>query len=150
MKKLLFILLLVLPFIGISQINSTNTNNYVTEYSVEKLIDKYSDKLEASLISLSKELKQPVEYVYKLVVRQQYVEGISSILLLIISIIVLFIGCSRIGLKTDFEEEFPWIIPIVVGGFLLIGAVIWIFDSGITCLVNPEYAAIKDIISFFN
>lgn len=144
MKKLLLILLLFITFISYGQTDSTQ---YVTNSNVEKLVDKYSEKVEAAFVALADKLQQPVEYVYKLVVKQQYIKGISSILFLIVSIIIFYLGYKQ-GEKENWEDG-PWVLPLCLGGLAIISAIAWFFASGLACLLNPEYMAIKEIIKMF-
>lgn len=142
MKKLLLILVLFVTTISYGQLDSTQ---YVTNSNVEKLVDKYSQKVEAAFISIAENLQQPVERVYKLIIKQQIIKGWSSILLLVVSSIIVYWGIM-LG-KKDHYNDGPWLFPVVFGGFATLGAIIWIFISGFSCLINPEYMALKEIIN---
>lgn len=159
-KLLLFLLLSFIINIGYSQQDSTS---YVTNSNVEKLVDKYSTKLEASITALAKELKQPAEHVYKILVKQQIVLSFSYLLifLLTIGLIIGFIPFMRYGLKGDTQYQYYssnfgkydglvglavfWGILIIVG----LSASVILLPDILQGFLNPEYGAIKDIISFF-
>lgn len=131
---------------------------YVTNTNTEKLIDKYSDKVSAAITSLAKELKQPAEYVYKTIVKQQYVVAITDIFLNVIFIVSSII-CFYFSLKyrkksgevlgeyDDFVQIF-----LVAGIILSIMSILFIiinFSEIMTGLFNPDYGAITTIGSFF-
>lgn len=139
MKKLLLILLLFITFISYGQTDSTQ---YVTNSNVEKLVDKYSEKIESAIIALADKLQQPVEHVYKLIIKQQLVKGISSLTVFVMGLIITIIGIML--LLKDYEDGGTALT--MIGGIILLIGIIWFFASGITCLFNPEYAAIKEII----
>lgn len=139
MKKLVLILLLFITFISYGQTDSTQ---YVTNSNVEKLVDKYSEKIESAIIALADKLQQPVEHIYKLIIKQQLIKGISSIIVFFIGLIITTIGVILIF--KDYDEGGT--VLTTIGVFILLTGIIWFCVSGVTCLFNPEYAAIKEII----
>ena len=62
----------------------------VTNTNVEKLVDKYSGKIEAAIVSLAESLQQPAEHVYKVLVKQQIVKAINGLGILLFLLILFF------------------------------------------------------------
>lgn len=150
MKKLVLILLLFITFLSYGHTDSTQ---YVTNSNVEKLVYKYSEKIESAIVALADKLQQPVEHVYKLIIKQQLIEGISSIIVLFIGVFVMIAGIillskyyENIGMVSKYYENIGMFFSLM-GLVVLVIGIIWFFASGITCLFNPEYAAIKEIIN---
>ena len=81
MKKLIFILLLLIGGLVVSA--QSDSSQYVTNSNVEKLIDKYGGKLEATVISIAQTLKQPTEHVYEVLVKQQVVKSIQALIIIV-------------------------------------------------------------------
>ncbi|MCK9416477.1 hypothetical protein M0Q97_07455 [Candidatus Dojkabacteria bacterium] len=127
-------------------------SGYVTNTNIEKLIDKYGSKVSAAIVAIAKELKQPVEHVYVILVRQQIVKSIANLFLIIVTIVI-----SYISIKSMTNPKAEWESGNVysIGGVLLaiLSVIILIislfhFNEMITGFVNPEYGALSDIIGF--
>ena len=157
MRKILTVLSIVLfSTIGYSQTDSTS---YVTDSNVEKLVDKYSAKIEATIVSLAEQLKQPAEHVYKIMVKQQYIKAFEGILVLLI---VILFGYLTIKYASNIEDwEYGTVYEnkptYSIGAFyvssislfiailvLLVGQYPMDIIQG---FINPEYGAIQDIIN---
>jgi hypothetical protein len=130
----------------------------VTESTVERLVDKYSGKIEATLASLAESLKQPVEFVYTVMVRQQYVKAVTHCVIILITILLLiaFYKLLKYGFKpykedssySNFYENDALIAPTVILGFMAVGMFLYSIigmDCVIQGFINPHYGAIKDI-----
>lgn len=160
MKHLLLIVMLLISttsFAGVDaiEIKTTEpvleTSQYVTESNAEKLIDKYSAKVDAAITSLAKSLKQPAEYVYKVLVRQQLVQGYINLFAFLLFFIL---GVTLIILEYKIPDT-PWydVTFFNAGGIILlviafIALLIFIF-LGASQILNPEYHAIKEILEVF-
>jgi hypothetical protein len=144
MKKLFILFSLV---ICISAYSVQDSAKYVTNSNVEKLADKYIDKISTSLATLAQGLKQPADHVYKILIRQEMVWGISSLMFLIVSFTSM-IFVFKIGNKDDWDNIAikAW-CTISIMSFTV--ALIWFLVSGMGSLFNPEYGAIQSIISVF-
>lgn len=121
----------------------------------------YSD-VKAGLNGLAQSLKVPASHVYSVMIRQQVAQSISD-LIFFIAFIILSITLYKIGMKTmskiddkkDKETDGGY-IGITVVSFLLCGftTIVCIcsfwhdYSSIVTGFTNPEYGAIKEIISF--
>lgn len=143
MKKLLSIVLL---FIVI------NTNGYSqdsTKLTAEKI---YADVKEG-FTALVNNLEGPAKHVYGVYVKQQKVEGWSSLICALFTFSLGLIIIIRNWGEADFEEGNKYAALSIVGILVTaIGlALVWIFlgGSGYTQITNPEYHAIKDIIDTF-
>lgn len=158
MKKLIMLLslLFVLSIPVIAQesvqkvVNASEVQEYVTNSDVEKLIDKYSDKLSVAIESLAETLKQPAEYVYTIIVRQQIVLGYTYLAVIIFTLILSLI-LFKLN-KTIFKEDawdavnafnfFAVITALICAGFLIA-----FLAGGFQRILNPEYYAIDKIMS---
>ena len=153
MKKILF--LLVALFVANSVAFSQEKEELVTESNVERLVDKYSTKIEASIISLAESLQQPAEYVYTVLVRQQYVKASASTAMLLVFIIFFIVFKVSIS-EADFSERGfnrHALISIISGAVGLIGIIVFTADGCFMDIlqgfINPDYGAIQDIANLF-
>lgn len=163
MKRLFSILLI--SFVGLStmyaQNDTTNVvNENVTGSNVEKLVDKYSGKIEAGIASLAKTLKQPAEHVYMILVRQQYVEASTylSFWLLTFIFLIIFLKVlkrskwSENDSAPDHEKFNRYAtFSIITGALTFIFFLISFVNIDIVLqgFINPEYGAIMDIVDMF-
>lgn len=119
-----------------------------TSSNIEQLVDKYSAKIEASIISLSETLKQPAEFVYGIMIKQQYVKAVTH---LAIILLLLLIGIVMIIIETKILE---WNDPLIgpFGIAIEIVALIWLACAANMIFggfINPDYGAIQDITNLF-
>ena len=150
MKKILTVLSIVIfSTICYSQTDSTS---YVTDSNVEKLVDKYSAKIEATIVSLAEQLKQPAEHVYKIMVKQQVVNSITWIIIGLLCISTVFtikFWLNRI--EKEIGDATGWIMGLIFLCIipLILGILVLVIQSGtiVTGFINPEYGAIQDIIN---
>lgn len=150
MKKLLSFLFLLLAYnISYASQKTDSVNVESTSQTVERLVDKYSEKTYAAICSLAKSLKQPIEHVYAVLVKQQVVESITNLVIIILAILFAIIGIRFV--KHPNADWKDGNVYSTVGGILLFLSALCIFSSllelndTITGFVNPEYGAIKDI-----
>lgn len=150
MKKILTVLAIVLfSTIGYSQTDSTY---YVTDSNVEKLVDKYSAKIEATIVSLAEQLKQPAEHIYKIMVKQQVVNSITWLIIGLLCISTVFtikFWSNRIDKEQG--DDTGWVMGLILLCIVpsIVGILVLIIQSGtiVTGFINPEYGAIQDIIN---
>lgn len=144
MKKLFIIVCLVF-ITGVSFAQQDSTK-YVTNSNVERLVDKYTDKIEVAITSLAQELKQPVEHVYKLLVKQQVVKAATWTVAIIVALLVT-IGLWILWYFDKEEKDEWWGLPVFVTGILcvLIAGTLSTILGG---FINPEYGAINEIIDW--
>ena len=142
MKRFLLLITLILV-ISISY--AQDSTKYVTDTNTEKLIDKYSVKIENAITALAEKLQQPAEHVYKVLVKQQIVWGVGTLLGIFLGMLVILLGIIGHN-KWDWDKDFSIFLEII-GFIFLISSFILFFIYGLTGLINPEYGALKDIIS---
>lgn len=162
MKKLLIMALLSL-ISTLSYSNNTNDTlppkipetalKAVSDSSTLSFKEVYSDVKEG-LKGLSGALKVGTEHVYEVLVKQQYINSISNLLLIII-LIVAWIPFFKIFLYGKDPKRGDWeemLIPytIFVGGTLMCLTIYQFLKihTIITGFINPEYGAIQDIMNF--
>lgn len=128
---------------------------YVDTSSTFKML--YSD-IKTGLGALAAGLKVGTEHVYEVLVRQQIVNSIVFLILGLLGIYMIFnyinkYKTNEIWLDTTSYTDTPTMLGVVrtiqLGvGFILAGIVIAHLDVIVTGFINPEYGAIKEIISF--
>lgn len=112
MRHFLVILFLAITTFSYAQVDTVST--IVTNSEVERLVDKYSAKLEASITTIATSLKQPAEHIYSILVKKTFISGILSLSALSIGI-VLFIIMIVLNKSFDWEvDEAVWVIPVVI------------------------------------
>ena len=146
MKRLIIILLL---FTVSFAVYSQDTTKYVTDTNTEKLIDKYSEKIGDAITALAEKLQQPAEHVYKILVKQQVVYGVSTLLFVVFSVIVVFWGFKIYHKNQDEFNgwDFFGMFLIVLGCIAFVISFIMFAGGGLSGLINPEYGALKDIVN---
>jgi len=151
MKKLIFALL----FASIFYMGNAQTQN-PEDNQVTQVIDKVYDRTTEAVTQLAEALKVPAEHVYSVLVRQQIVEGISLLFGFIIALIISTI--ATIMLRNAYKNgDHVWndifmdytgtSICVIIGWLATVALLIGFIAAGIGDLINPEYGAIKDIIS---
>lgn len=143
MKKLLLIATMLLSINCFSQDSTKITTKQV-----------YED-VKRGFSALVSNLQGPAKHIYGIYVYQARAEGIAnaicSFLVFIIGIILILIVYKPLCVEgTDNEGQ---IFIFILGCFLLVIGVVAIVcffsGDGFTKVINPEYFAIKDIISAF-
>ena len=124
----------------------------VTGSDVEMLVDKYSAKLEASIISLAETLQQPAEFVYGIMVKQQYIKSVVWLLpwlLLIAFSILLTYHKSKATFKNGGTYHEIFTIASMLGIVIVFIVGLVNFQTVLQGFINPDYGAIQDIIVMF-
>jgi hypothetical protein len=143
MKKLILVLFAFVSLNVDAQVNSLDSVN-ITE--TERIIDKYSGKLATSITSLAEILKVPASHVYGIMVKNQFLNGVSIFIVCCFLILADTTSIVPLFFSEEYRREFwglPFIITIVVAFFLLI-----FIPDAISQTFNPEYGAIKEIMNF--
>lgn len=150
MKKLLILLTLIvfaMPMMAQETVSNGTTevvSEYVTDGDVEKLVDKYSAQLEASITSLAETLRQPAEYVYTVLVKQQIVEAWTWLIVNLILLLTCIVSWMFLVIDSYDNAEEWYGVPIL---FTVLFILFLVFTLNIITsgFINPEYGAIKDI-----
>jgi hypothetical protein len=151
MKKAVLVLTIFISLTFYSFSQQKDSAQYVTNTNVEKLIDKYSEKIEASVAAFSEKLKQQAEHIYSVLIKQQVISGYIWLATLVVGLVFLIFGILLV-FKFDPDDEFlggVGLVFIVIFGLMFIIGIIGFLGSGLSGLLNPEYGAMKDIVSFF-
>lgn len=112
----------------------------------ERLVDKYSAKVYNTVVTVADQLKEPAEHVYKVLVRKNFIHGVSFVSF---TLILLVVGVWLI-LKIDIQrmDEDIHFTRLLVGGIIIAIAVVLSMlglSSAINNIFNPEYAAMIEI-----
>lgn len=154
MKKLYFILFVL--FIG-TNIYSQGKDQTAASEVIETIYDKTTEAVK----QLAEALTVPAEHVYKVLVYQQKVISISYLIFYIFTILLTVfyykytlwtIKKNEKGRnKYDYSNGEQEVLTIVLTIFNLICWVLLFctIDTTISGLTNPEYGAIKEIMSLF-
>lgn len=116
----------------------------------EETITKYIDQLAQSLNVAS-------EHVYEALINQAMVSGIASIVWAVIMTAVV-LGCLKVIQKTrkkaqesgDYFDESQAFLKSILFGILIIMSFVsgyCALENALTALLNPEYWAIKEVLS---
>lgn len=172
MKKLIVLSLLLTALLcNVINAQSTSKENVIpsTEQSLsianqsvqiteaERIVDKYIDKTSEILTGFAEKLKVPVEHVYSVLVKQQRVYGIEIIIAFIVTTILLYFSVKiNYNFIQKHEGEFMpngeflvWLL-VIVSAILVIISFVMLLVNGLPGLINPEYGAMKDILSLIN
>lgn len=164
MKKLLCLLLLFASLQAIAQPKDT-VNTVSTQTS--QIIDKVFDRTTEAIQQISSVLKVPAEHVYQVLIKQQRINAVCSLLVFILAIItcylfIISISKSHWGDSYNYDNSSPsskyWIgyrynkyaTFTMVYGIIFVISFIYsaVSIEGIfTGLFNPEYGAIQNILS---
>ena len=154
---------------SLSFLAQAQDSTLVTNTNAEKLIDKYSAKIEASIVSLAGALKQPAEHVYKVIVKQQVIISYELLIVLLLSIlfglIALFFSRESQWKDSGYYDErdpkstywrgYAWntkaTFTLIFGVLSLLLLLISLLTMNRLFLgfFNPEYGAMQDIAKFF-
>ena len=170
MKKKIFLLAFMLFTVSLTTFSmetakvDSNVNNLQLVDSAKLTTMKVYTDVMSGLSGLAKGLKTTAEHVYVILVKQQVVNAISSLIFdLLISVLTLlffrgfFKNYKRISDSKDdwfrdsLEDHFGLVGYLVFGiilGVITIIALAANMGEIITGFVNPEYGAIKDIFHF--
>jgi hypothetical protein len=167
MKKILILCALVLSM-GVLYAQDNKDSAVKEELATTQIIDKVFDRTTEAINDLAFALKVPAEHVYSVLVKQQVVKSISSITAIFLFFILTCIGMwipykSWVSINAEYRKENPsypgnyhdfddswwvWVFGFSATIFVIVLITIGcILPSLITGLLNPEYGAIKDIMS---
>ncbi len=122
--------------------------------TVKTTFTKVYEDIKEGLTGLASGLKVGVTHVYAVLVKQQVVRSVTYVILyLILSItgIVLIRKSYNILKENDSDTEGLGIFLGIAGGVVTVIVLIlftFTIDNTVTGFLNPEYGAIKEIISF--
>jgi len=167
MKKLA--LILMVGFICTTMIAQTSNEVVKEDLAATQIIDQVFDRTTEAVQQISAALKVPAEHVYTVLVKQQVIKSVSTLVGIILSLFICFLAIY-IPLKDwenknieynkqsnrgeyyqhyDLDDEW-WlfsIVPAVCLAIIIIIILVCSVSSIITGFVNPEYGAIQDILS---
>lgn len=145
MKKFAFIIVLftILSIVGYSQ-EKIEDERVLTQ--TEQIIDRYLEKTGAAIESLAETLKVPAERVYSILVKQQSVIGFSQLLATILFLLLTIVFI--VAYNNSWRDEYDgWAIAAIFAGLIFVTILIIFICDGLPKLINPEYYAIKTIIT---
>jgi hypothetical protein len=156
MKKVLLVLILALMPIYVVAARVAATTETVTSSSKTVFDDVRSmtSDLKEALTPLAVKLGQGAEHLYRLAVRQSYVEGWISLTTCICMLILNFVAYKiyhygmRLIDKCDSSNPGPLFIVVFscIGICAFTGIFFEAFPDAIRYMGNPEYMAIKDLL----
>lgn len=158
MKQLLIITSLML-FSIVSYADSTSigdkVSNVITSVDTSSISKQIYSDIKGVVVGLADALKVGSEHVYKILVKQQIVNSVIYIILLLFGLYFIY---NFIKAYKDKDEEWEYdsatpsgisivrILQIIVGGIMFFVGIINI-DVIITGFINPEYGAIEKILN---
>lgn len=153
MKKIITITIVTMMFI---------CSSYAQTDTSKLTLNKVYSDIKVGIASLSQSLKVPATHVYGILVKQQVANSIISICLIVVLLITAIISvivAIKMYNKAKVESNsYPiettpglfFVVFSVGSAFLAIGCIIMIcstMESIVIGFTNPEYGAIKEIIS---
>jgi len=122
-------------------------------------MEKTDEALSKILTALADKFGTTVNHLYSIMIRQAYIEGFESLLMLLIAIIIsiVFYRCLKSDYKKQskswceswpdyFEENTGTSVITILVAIICIVAVIAGIVNGINCFFNPEYYALHQIL----
>ena len=160
MKRLLFMAMIVMMSIS----TYAQKDSLVTNTNAEKLVDKYLAKVETLVTGLAAKLQVPAEHIYKVIVKQQLVNSLSMLFILIVTMLpalsVKWWFRKHLEVQDAYKQKHNSYYSDVTTGYEWGGYVIGIimpcisfviflswFSNIMTGIFNPEYGALKSITS---
>jgi cellobiose-specific phosphotransferase system component IIC len=120
--------------------------------TITETVDYMTDKISPVLEKLADTLNTSVEFLWSVLVRQAMVSGIANIIIgsiLIFCIYLLFTkGIRTLKMIFNKDSEVGVIATVVFSMVAFIFSLIIIFNikNTVTCLINPEYWALNEIL----
>lgn len=166
MRKLLFLSLILLSFSVFAEDSTLKAIEDTSQVTFSKV---YND-VKVGINAVASALKVGAEHVYEVLVKQQVVNAISELLLVIILFIVIIVGyrLTRVTYKAHLKEyedrsgsknadlgdtakgPVTVILGIITGVCFIfaLANLLVCYNSIVTGFVNPEYFALKEIMSW--
>lgn len=131
----------------------------MSDKAVNWLMDR-ADKLGGFIDELAKQLGVAATHVYEVLVKQQYVEGISlgvkSGITILLILLTWYLVNKLVFKKYEFIEDetglgfLVWIFGVVLAFVTLMFAIDIVGDITLAVkkLMNPEYYALQDLMDF--
>ena len=142
----------MLSIASYAQNKTVTRDSLSTIQNVERLVDKYGEKIGTVIVALSEKLQQPVEHVYGVLVKQQVVNAIVWLIVLITGIVLFafafIIGVSKYANWSDRDFNVVAAVSLITGiaSFVMFVLGITHLTEIVQGFINPEYGAIKDIV----
>jgi membrane-associated HD superfamily phosphohydrolase len=154
MKKLILILVSMLTLNIVFANSDTTTVNQPTETEVERVIDKYGEKIVNGFNGLVESVTPMAIDGFKIVVKLQIAKGFTMLLPLLFGIIfiILTIITYKRGVWCDGEPiDMVAILSIVLFCVSVIFTFIGFFElrDAIKYFIAPEWFAIKELVELF-
>ena len=113
-------------------------------------LNQLVDKIQPAIQQLAEQLGIASEFVWEILIRQQYIDGYMAILWAVIGAIVVITGIKLMKptIKVIEESDIGVLALICVVFLIIVGFFIFVNSIGIAVnhLVNPQYQALKDIL----
>lgn len=150
MKKIIFLLMLV--FLSVMPVIAQDPPK--DESNAIEVVDRVFDRTTEAVQQLADALKVPAEHVYKVLVQQQIIQGISLLVVTMVTIIFAYLSWLILKNRHDFSKnedaydqdtEGYWVLFILLGVASIVLVIVSIAIVPAQ-FINPEYGAIKDIL----
>jgi hypothetical protein len=114
-------------------------------------VSPLSEELLKRLDALATKMGTTVDHLWPVLLRQQRIEGIYDVvvgLLLVVVCVAIWRATGKYIREHEYDSDIAWPVRVVgIGIFGLFALVL--FGEAITCLLNPEYAALKALAEMF-
>lgn len=152
MKRLLLGITVIMWSLCVNAQNAPLTKTDTSQLTFTKV---YSDVKEA-INGIAASLKVGSEHVYEVLIKQQIVNSIVWLILIIIDIIGIILVLKGIKFCSDdskHDVEEGHIIGVVLSSILLVTLTVMCvvqLQTVVTGFINPEYGALKDIMEMIH
>lgn len=153
MKKLITLFLVAIPLLSYAQDSTKTVMQTFQEIQKDSTFQSIYHDVKSGLSGLGEALKVGAEHVYEILVKQQIVNAVVDLILILVfasaSVILIRLANSWSKIKGFDQDATPTagIIGVFCGAAALIAVFFWT-DDIVMGFINPEYGAIKDILDF--
>ncbi len=149
MKK---IILLTMAILSINSVTAS-VDSTLKSIDTASVTNKIYNDVKSGIVGLASGLKVGAEHVYEILVKQQIVNSGIYCTLLFFGLILIYNYLKRYNTEKWTESGDPTFLGIIRFFQLILGAILFIIsifniDVILTGIINPEYGAIKEILTF--
>lgn len=118
-----------------------------------QLVEKYTDQIGNFISALAEQLGVASEFVYEILVRQQFVMGLSGVIMFLISGLLIFSSWKLLikyknGIEDDFVFGWGFLNSVLTFGYLI--GIMFQLPETLAKLINPHYYAIQETFEFIS
>lgn len=144
-------------WVPVNDTHSTTMNIAPTADTSQVTVREVYTDVKNVLSGIGSALKVGSEHVYSILIKQQFVKGVTysfSLLAAIVSITLLikFVKFAKKSKDWDWRDDNTWFVAILLAIVSLFSVFFFVasLETIITAFVNPEYGALQDILTLLH